>query len=163
MVAEETILKKLEGMPRGEKISLARRGTGRLAASLLYDPDQELIRAALDNPYLTEGHLLKVLAREGLPPAVVEQLPSTRDGRITTICVWRSSAIRLRLSPGCSPSFPTWRSLTCVTSAWTTACPSRCASTLRPIAPPAWISNAVFHRRITSGASPVVRSYSLRL
>ena len=74
MVAEETILKKLEGMPRGERISLARRGTGRLAASLLFNPDLELIRAALDNPSLTEGHLLKVLAREGLPPAVVEQL-----------------------------------------------------------------------------------------
>jgi hypothetical protein len=74
MVAEETILKKLDGMPRGEKISLARRGTGRLAASLLFSPDLELIRAALDNPYLTEGHLLKVLAREGLPPAVVEHL-----------------------------------------------------------------------------------------
>ena len=74
MVAEETILKKLEGMPRGDRISLARRGTGRLAASLLFDPDLELIRAALDNPSLTEGHLLKVLGREGLPPAVVEQL-----------------------------------------------------------------------------------------
>ncbi len=74
MVAEETILKKLEAMPRGERISLARRGTGRLAASLLFNPDLELIRAALDNPSLTEGHLLKVLAREGLPPAVVEQL-----------------------------------------------------------------------------------------
>ena len=97
MVAEETILKKLGGMPRGERISLARRGTGRLAASLLLNPDLELIRAALDNPYLTEGHLLKVLAREGLPPAVVEQLPSTRDGRITTICV--SALIRNPLTP----------------------------------------------------------------
>jgi hypothetical protein len=74
MVAEETILKKLEGMPRGEKIALARRGTGRLAASLLFTPDLELIGAALDNPLLTEGHLLKVLARDDLPPAVVEQL-----------------------------------------------------------------------------------------
>ncbi len=74
MVAEETILKKLEGMPCGEKLSLARRGTGRLAASLLFNPDPDLIRAALDNPSLTEGHLLKVLAREGLSSAVVEQL-----------------------------------------------------------------------------------------
>jgi hypothetical protein len=74
MVAEETILKKLEAMPRGERISLARRGTGRLAANLLFTPDLELVRAALDNPYLTEGHLLKVLAREDLPPAVVEHL-----------------------------------------------------------------------------------------
>ena len=73
-VAEENILKKLEGMPLGEKVSLARRGTGRLAARLLYSADLELVRAALDNPSLTEGHLLKVLAREGLPSTVVEQL-----------------------------------------------------------------------------------------
>jgi hypothetical protein len=74
MVAEETILKKLAGMPRGEKISLARRGTGRLVANLLNSPDLELVRAGLDNPFLTEGHLLKVLSRENLPPAVLEQL-----------------------------------------------------------------------------------------
>ncbi|HXW16285.1 MAG TPA: hypothetical protein VEN79_17385 [Terriglobia bacterium] len=74
MVAEEAILKKLAGMPRGQRTSLARRGTGRLAASLLVDSDKELIRAALDNPYLTEGLLLKVLAREGLPPAVADHI-----------------------------------------------------------------------------------------
>jgi hypothetical protein len=74
MVAEETILKKFEGLPKGEKISLARRGTGRVAAGLLFTSDEALIRAALDNPYLTEGHILKVLAREGLPPVVVEQV-----------------------------------------------------------------------------------------
>jgi hypothetical protein len=74
MVAEETILKKLDGMPRGEKISLARRGTGRLAAGLLISADPEIIRAALGNPYLTEGHLLKVLAHEDLPPVVVESV-----------------------------------------------------------------------------------------
>jgi len=74
MVAEETILKKIAGMPRGQRTSLARRGTGRLAASLLLDPDPELIRSALDNPYLTEAYLLKVLSREGLPPEVVEQI-----------------------------------------------------------------------------------------
>jgi len=74
MVAEEMVLKKIAGMPRGQRTALARRGTGRLASSLLINSDLELIRAALDNPCLTEGQLLKVLAREGLPPAVVEQI-----------------------------------------------------------------------------------------
>jgi hypothetical protein len=74
MVAEETILKKLAALPRGQRTSLARRGTGRLAARLLVNSDEELIRAALDNPYLTEGLLLKVLAREALPPAVVDHI-----------------------------------------------------------------------------------------
>jgi hypothetical protein len=72
MVAEETILKKLEGMPRGEKISLARRGTGRLAAGLLITTDPEIIRAALDNPRLTEGNLLRALAHDNPPPTLVE-------------------------------------------------------------------------------------------
>jgi len=74
LVAEETILKKLEGVPRGERITLARQGTGRVAASLLFNHDLELVSAALDNPFLTEAHLLKALAHQGLPLAVVEQL-----------------------------------------------------------------------------------------
>jgi len=74
MAAEGTILRKLEGAPRGEKISLARRGTGRLAASLLDTSDLELIHAALDNPFLTEGHLLKVLARDDLPAVLVQEI-----------------------------------------------------------------------------------------
>jgi hypothetical protein len=74
MVAEETILKKMAGMPLGERIALARRGTGRLASNLLINSEPELIQAALDNAYLTEGQLLKVLARKDLPHAVVEQI-----------------------------------------------------------------------------------------
>lgn len=72
VVAEETILKKVESIPRGEKITLARRSSGRVAAALLVTEDLQLIRAALDNPFLTEGHLLKVLAFEDLPNVVVE-------------------------------------------------------------------------------------------
>lgn len=74
LVAEETILKKADTLPRGEKITLARRGSGRIAAGLLVTADQELISAALDNPFLTEGHLLRVLARENLPPLIVETI-----------------------------------------------------------------------------------------
>jgi hypothetical protein len=72
MAAEETILKKVEASPRGEKITLARRGSGRVAAALLVTADAELIRAALSNPYLSEGHLLKVLALHKLPAVLVE-------------------------------------------------------------------------------------------
>lgn len=74
LAAEESILRKLAGMPLGEKTTLARRGTGRLAAALLTNSDLELIRAALDNPFLTVSHLLQVLSREGLPAAVVEEI-----------------------------------------------------------------------------------------
>jgi hypothetical protein len=73
-VAEETILKKMEALPSGEKITLARRGSGRIAAGLLVTRDAELIHAALSNPYLSEGHLLKVLALNRLPPLLVEMI-----------------------------------------------------------------------------------------
>ena len=73
-VAEETILKKLEALPRGQRITLARRGSGRVAAALLVTRDAELVRAALSNPYLSEGRLLEVLALNELPAVLVELL-----------------------------------------------------------------------------------------
>jgi hypothetical protein len=72
MAAEETILRKLEGVPRGERITLARRASGRVAAELLLTQDRDLIQAALNNPFLSEGHLVRVLAREDVSPLVVE-------------------------------------------------------------------------------------------
>jgi hypothetical protein len=74
LVAEETILKKVETIPRGERINLARRSSGRVAASLLVTEDRELITAALDNPSVSEAHLLHVLALENLPALVVESV-----------------------------------------------------------------------------------------
>ncbi len=72
LVAEETILKKVETIPRGERISLARRGSGRVAAGLLATSDRDIILAALDNAFLSEAHILRVLAQQDLPPVVVE-------------------------------------------------------------------------------------------
>ena len=72
MVAEDAILKKAETLPRGEKISLARRGSGRVVAGLLVTIDRELIQAGLDNPFLTEAHLLKLLALEAVLPLLVQ-------------------------------------------------------------------------------------------
>jgi hypothetical protein len=74
LVAEETILKKVEAIPRGEKITLARRSSGRVAAGLLLTKDRDLIAAALDNPFLSEAHLLRVLSLQNLPALVVESI-----------------------------------------------------------------------------------------
>ena len=73
-IAEENILQKLAGMPEGQQKTLARRGTGRIAARLPINANADLIRQVLENPYLDEGQLLKVLALEDLPAIVIEQI-----------------------------------------------------------------------------------------
>lgn len=74
VAAEQAILQKIDGLARGERISLARRAPGRVAMAMLATEDQELIRAALGNPQLTEADLLRLLAHENLPATVVEAM-----------------------------------------------------------------------------------------
>jgi hypothetical protein len=97
MAAEETVLKKAEALPRGEKITLARRGSGRVAAALLVTQDAELIRAALGNPNLSEAHLLKVLARRELPAVLLELI--SRHEKWSRAYHLRLALIRNPLTP----------------------------------------------------------------
>lgn len=71
-LAEDQILARLQQLPLGQQIALARRGTARVVAALLEEGNEPVIPAALDNPRLTEGALLGVLRRDELAPAVVE-------------------------------------------------------------------------------------------
>jgi hypothetical protein len=78
VVAEDMILKKVDSVPRGERINLARRAPGSVAAGLLVNADRELVLAALDNPFLLESQVLKVLSLENLAPIVVDLLAQHR-------------------------------------------------------------------------------------
>lgn len=62
-VAEDQILLRTESLPAGEKISLARRASGRVAAELLRDADERVISAALDNGRLVEAGVVTALMR----------------------------------------------------------------------------------------------------
>jgi len=59
--AEEVLLNRLETLTAGEKLSLARRASGRVAAALLLDPEQRICHAGLDNSRLTEADVVKAL------------------------------------------------------------------------------------------------------
>ncbi len=72
--ADEAILNRRETISAGEKLTLAKRGSGRLAASLLLDPEVRIIEAALNNPQLTEAALVKVLGKESAPQALAERV-----------------------------------------------------------------------------------------
>lgn len=97
LAAEDAILKKLEAVPRGEKITLARRATGRVAATLMTAGDRELIRAALDNPFLSEADIFRTLAQENLPRAVVECI--AQNGKWSFRYAIRLALVRNPLTP----------------------------------------------------------------
>ena len=76
--AEEQIVARLTQLPLGQKITLARRGPGRAAGALLVEGHPRVMPVALENPYLTEAQVLKALARQKLPVAVVQALAAHR-------------------------------------------------------------------------------------
>jgi len=76
LAAEETLLKRLESLASGARLSLARRASGRVAAALLLDPEPRVVEVALENPRLTEAMVRQALLRPesgaGLVRAVCE-------------------------------------------------------------------------------------------
>jgi len=72
--AEEVLISKLASISSGERATLARRSSGRVAAALLLDKEERIMQAALANPQMTEVAIVKVLKSENgtelLAPAV---------------------------------------------------------------------------------------------
>ena len=59
VLAEDHLIRRLEILTIGERLSLARRATGSVAGALLLDAEHRVMEAALDNPRLTEVLLIK--------------------------------------------------------------------------------------------------------
>lgn len=72
--ADEAILNRRGTISLGERLTLAKRGSGRLAAALLLDAEPRVIEAALGNPQLTEAQVVKALMREGTLQALAEMV-----------------------------------------------------------------------------------------
>ncbi|MGH9574501.1 MAG: hypothetical protein ACRD40_13355 [Candidatus Acidiferrales bacterium] len=70
-IAEETILARTPHLPIGEKLTLARRGSARIASAILAEGHPQSMRVALANAFLTESQVLKTLARHDLNERVV--------------------------------------------------------------------------------------------
>ena len=65
--AEEQILNRMESVSLGERISLARRASGRIAAALLLDAERRVISTALDNSHLVEALVVTALMKHNAP------------------------------------------------------------------------------------------------
>lgn len=95
--AEDQLVSRLPQLPLGQKVTLARRGPGRLAGALLAEGHAQIVPIVLDNAYLTEAQVLKVLSREKLPPGVVRAIGQHRKWSITYNV--RLALVRHPLSP----------------------------------------------------------------
>jgi hypothetical protein len=61
MKIEDALLNKMSTISAGERITLAKRGSTRIAAGLLTDTDPRILESALNNPYMTEAFVAKAL------------------------------------------------------------------------------------------------------
>jgi hypothetical protein len=96
-VAEETLVSRLEKITLGERVTLARRASGRVAAALLLDSEPRVIEAAVSNPFLTEVLIVKALMSEKAPARLVELI--CRDGKWSLRREVRIALLRNRLTP----------------------------------------------------------------
>jgi hypothetical protein len=80
--AEEQILLRIETLSTGEKITLAKRASGRVAAALLSDPDLRVAVPALDNAQLTEAQVVEALMKPRAPALLFELASAHRNWRL---------------------------------------------------------------------------------
>ena len=74
VAAEEALIRRLETIPLGEKISLARRASGRVAAALLLDAEPRVMETALENSRLTEAAVVKTLLQGDASAGLVQAI-----------------------------------------------------------------------------------------
>lgn len=70
-LADEVLITRLETISAGERLSLARRGSGRIAAQLLADQEARVMRTALENSRLTESAIVAAVLRFDASAALV--------------------------------------------------------------------------------------------
>jgi hypothetical protein len=108
--AEEQILNRLESLSSGERISLARRASGRVAAALLFDAEVRVISMALDNSRLVEASLVTALMKHSAPEslfAIASEHPKWSLRREVQIALLRSEKLALQRAVELARNFST--------------------------------------------------------
>lgn len=61
IAVEDVLVSRLSTLSPGERLTLAKRSSARVAAALLLDEDKRIVEASLNNPYLNESLVVKAL------------------------------------------------------------------------------------------------------
>ena len=70
--ADETLIARLKTITLGERLTLARQASGRIAGALLLDAEQRIMRAALENSRLTEAPIVQAVLKPAASAALVQ-------------------------------------------------------------------------------------------
>ena len=84
VAAEESLINRLDKLSLGEKLSLARRASGRVAGALLRDSEPRVIDAALQNSRLTESVVIRELSRRTTNPQLINALCIHQKWKVRT-------------------------------------------------------------------------------
>jgi hypothetical protein len=76
--AEAQVISRLPQLALGQKLTLARRGTARVAGALLAEGHAQILCVVLDNPNLVEAQVLKALSLDRLPLGVIQAIAHHR-------------------------------------------------------------------------------------
>jgi hypothetical protein len=72
VAADELLIGRLKTITIGERLSLARRASGRVAGALLLDDETRVMQTALENPRLTEAFVIQAVLRPQASPALIQ-------------------------------------------------------------------------------------------
>lgn len=107
--AEDQLIVRSESLSIGEKISLAKRASGRTAAVLLQEDEERVISPALDNPRLTEALVVQALMKQKAPKPLFILASGHRkwmNAREVQIALLRSEKTPLERAKTIAKNFP---------------------------------------------------------
>ena len=75
--AQQVLFVRYEGLAVGERVSIARRAGVELLSRVRHDPEPRVVQAMLENPRLTEGVLMPLLASDATRPEVLRSIAAS--------------------------------------------------------------------------------------